>query len=367
MLKHLQDHIRAMRAFADQGDLPVWRQALEILAIWLVRGIGPGYYLIGRFSRPDISFAEKLNYFNGRQYQRRVFELNDPRYHKASQHKVIEAAVLRMFSLPAPDPLGFFQREVGQTLAGGALRNADQLRHYLERSDIDRFVAKPCEGYAGRGFKSAKWLGDGKLQLFNDETLITVEEFVEEHLVDPAGYLLQSYVVQHPEVAELNPSSVNTARIMVYRPQNGEPVCIGAVIRIGRENSVTDNVSAGGLTCPVDLESGEVQAGRGLDASQGVYEFHPNSGARIKGRILPFWQEAKALSCRALICFPNFRFVGLDVAFTKDGPILIELNVNPDYVDFAVQNVPSRRVLSDSSAPVAVLQGRPVGASALSS
>ena len=54
------------------------------------------------------------------------------------------------------------------------------------------------------------------------------------------SFIIQSKLEQHPDLAKLNPTSVNTIRVMSYRKEN-EVIILYAVIRIGRLGKVVDN------------------------------------------------------------------------------------------------------------------------------
>jgi len=56
---------------------------------------------------------------------------------------------------------------------------------------------------------------------------------------------------------------------------------------------------------------------------------HPDTGAPIEGRVLPFWPETVALACRAHAAFLPRVIVGWDIAITSGGPVLIEGNGAP--------------------------------------
>jgi len=135
--------------------------------------------------------------------------------------------------------------------------------------------------------------------------------------------------------------------MFVFAPKDKKPLCIGAYLRIGRAGASVDNGSSGGFYANVNLETGEVGSGCFSKPSVELYDAHPDSGVKIKGQFLPFWDEAKELSIKALACFFETRFVGLDIAFGPDGPVVIELNVEPDYVGFAILGLPSKKALSD--------------------
>jgi glutathione synthase/RimK-type ligase-like ATP-grasp enzyme len=67
-----------------------------------------------------------------------------------------------------------------------------------------------------------------------------------------------------------------------------------------------------------------------MDARVGWHSVHPDTGEQIKGRVLPFWEEAKRLAAEAHRAFADRVVVGWDIAILEDGPILIEGNGNPD-------------------------------------
>jgi len=313
----------------------------------VTRGLGPGYYLMGEFGDPHMRLEDKLQFYDGKAYRKRVYELNSPRYAKLSQHKMVEASILRFFALPTPEAYGYFHPERGRTTTGDPLRTPRDLAPLLESQRISKFVLKPSEGMEGRDFVAAERTSDGRIRRIDAEDSESVEAFVEAQLVRPGGYLMQAYVIQHPELAEVNPSSLNTVRMMTFQPKGEEPRCLGGFLRMGRAGSLVDNTSRGGLFSVVDLETGTLGPARWPVPSSQLLENHPDSHARIAGRTLPFWSETRALCRAALQAFPHIRFAGLDIGFSAEGPLVIELNVEPGYRGFALIQQPTARALSD--------------------
>jgi hypothetical protein len=68
----------------------------------------------------------------------------------------------------------------------------------------------------------------------------------------------------------------------------------------------------------------------GLRPDTGWCVRHPDTGAVIEGRVLPFWQDTVDLGCRAHAVFAPRVVVGWDIAITQRGPVLIEGNGSPD-------------------------------------
>ena len=75
---------------------------------------------------------------------------------------------------------------------------------------------------------------------------------IRELLKKYAGtdYIVQRAVKQHPGLAAMNASSVNTIRMitLVFR---GKPVLLSAILRIGNPGSDVDNIGAGGYQCRI--------------------------------------------------------------------------------------------------------------------
>lgn len=140
--------------------------------------------------------------------------------------------------------------------------------------------------------------------------------------------LVEEYVIQHPDLMKLSPSGLNTVRIFTQLNDNGEVDFLGARLRIS-VNSYVDNMAAGNLAAPINLETGVVE-GPGVysDITKKDEEYHPVTRIKIIGFQVPFWKETMDLAKRAALHLPENRSVGWDIGITKEGPELIEGNHN---------------------------------------
>ena len=50
------------------------------------------------------------------------------------------------------------------------------------------------------------------------------------------------------------------------------------------------------------------------------------------------------LAEQSLMCFQGLKFAGVDVAVGPDGPVIVELNVNPDREGAAFTDIPTKKV-----------------------
>ena len=182
--------------------------------------------------------------------------------------------------------------------------------------DKEQAIYKPLEGSSGQGivkYQQADW---EHLPLFM------------EQLNEAGPGILEEVVIQHPEMAKMCPTSVNTVRIATLLGDKQEGI-VYAFLRIGN-GRVMDNVDCGGMAARVDLASGRLLT-VGADKQGNTFEKHPMTGTPIIGFQVPYFEEAKEMCLKAMRVVPQVRFVAWDVAITADGPRFIEGNSFPSH------------------------------------
>ena len=182
---------------------------------------------------------------------------------------------------------------------------------------LSQIVLKPRKGSCGTGIRL--------LRATDFSSIREMYHFVQ----DSGAELAEEAVVQHPVMAKLFSGSVNTIRVGTLRA--GDTVhLLYAFLRMGNSGEPVDNLNAGGLFAPVDIQTGIVTH-PGCDKAHGVYCAHPKSGCPIPGFQIPCWKEIRSLCTLAALRSEGMRYVGWDVAVTEDGPLLIEGNNLPGF------------------------------------
>src|SRR5690606_17930980 len=82
------------------------RQMIEMAGLLALRGIGPGFYQLAGFWRRDVPWRHMVRYMNPKEYAAAVDRLNKPAYHKLSQNKVVEKAIMRLYGIATTELLG---------------------------------------------------------------------------------------------------------------------------------------------------------------------------------------------------------------------------------------------------------------------
>ena len=180
-----------------------------------------------------------------------------------------------------------------------------------------QLIWKPLEGSSGQGIKKytpEDWK-DGP------------EAFLAKMNADGKG-ILEEMVIQHPKMASLCPTSVNTCRIATLLGDKRQGI-VYAFLRIGN-GKVMDNVDCGGMAARIDLDTGRLLT-VGADKQGNTFIKHPITNTSIIGFTIPYWEEAKAMCLKAAEKVPEMRFIAWDVAITENGPTFIEGNSFPSH------------------------------------
>ncbi len=183
-------------------------------------------------------------------------------------------------------------------------------------SDKEAVFIKPIEGSSGVGVRKA-----------NRNEWADTAQFMAD-ILQAGDSIIEEAVIQHPKMASLCPSSVNTVRIATLLGTKQEGI-VYAFLRIGN-GKVMDNVDCGGMAARVDLDSGTLLTVAADKAGQ-VFSTHPMTGTDIVGFQLPFFEEAKQMCLDAMRVVPQVRYVAWDVALTEKGPRFIEGNSFPSH------------------------------------
>ncbi len=322
---------------AKEGHLSTLRQICEITYLQATQGIGYWHYHSARMWHKDSQWRDKLNMLGSRQFVKRIFQLNQWKYHGVSQYKPFEKAYFKLFNIPTARHLGTFNQDWGVTEDGKPLKSMLDLKELLQKHIGQKVCFKMVVGHGGQGFKAFEIMENGTELMAHH--LSTQQDYSLPELVNllqdenSAGWVIEDYIQQHPGMAEFNPTSLNTIRMFVYENNQGECVPLGSYLRIGAEGSLIDNLEGGGFGVEVDHRTGELIK----DCIFCISDDHPllfpdKDTATIKGNRIPFWKEAEEMGLKALRCYPNTRFLGLDISITEEGPVMIEMNILPSYL-----------------------------------
>ncbi len=217
--------------------------------------------------------------------------------------------------------------------------------HFISKHNV--FFAKPNDGQCGKGIQKVdinnceKYYKDNGINYDNYSKVVksyAIENEVNDldkkclfkSFMDNKILLLEEPIIQHDKMNKLNPSCVNTIRIVTIMNKKGEVSILAAYIRIGNGINVVDNFNSGGMTAKVSIENGKILEDA-INKEGITFKAHPTTCTKICGFKIPFFDEAKKMVIEAAKLSENVRYVGWDVAITNNGPTLVEGNQYPGH------------------------------------
>jgi hypothetical protein len=302
---------------------------------------GPGNYHKYRLWQACIPWREKRGYWHDQKYYAFLDRVNPYSYRIMARNKVVAKALLRFYGIPDAEYVAYLSRHGCVPAGGSSIEDLESLERLLEvNTTLTRLCFKPVEGSGGAGFCAADIIRGRRLCLSNlrDGELLSVPEYVDKCLggCNKSDYIVETYLEQHPSLAMFNPTSLNTLRVWVGRSAGGSVEIVGMFLRVGRAGSLVDNSMAGGFGVEVDSTSFRTQRAITQDGVGRVFSLHPDSGFDMSDRQLPF-KESVCILCKQIMgILPATRFVGLDIAFTPQRPVVIEFNLAPTAIGACV-------------------------------
>ena len=139
------------------------------------------------------------------------------------------------------------------------------------------------------------------------------------------NFIIQICVENPESLSRINPSSVNTFRIISYRSPSGS-LKIGPVsMRIGRKDSFLDNGHAGGVWVGIEPDGHLLDTAYSGYGSR--YTEHPDTKFVFRGGVIPEFKLVRQKAIELHNRIPQLGIINFDFSLDKAGiPVLIEMN-----------------------------------------
>jgi Sugar-transfer associated ATP-grasp len=184
--------------------------------------------------------------------------------------------------------------------------------------DLPQIWTKSLRLQGGAG--GAKWIRDGEAYRDSRGRRVGAAKLADEF--SKQDCLVQPFVENHPDIAQVTNGALASLRIVTGLNEHVEAEFIASTLNLPLGTYET-HVAA--ILCSIERETGRVRQAAFPNGRR--VECHPDTGLPCMGIMLPFWHESIELVRRAhAVAFPQFPFLGWDIALTKDGPILLETN-----------------------------------------
>lgn len=139
------------------------------------------------------------------------------------------------------------------------------------------------------------------------------------------NYVVQETIKQSKELSLLNPTSINTFRVMTYFC-DGEIFVCPVALRMGRAHADRDNIHYGGISIGVNSDGTLKETAFSEYGDR--FLTHPDTGITFKGYLIPEAGEMLRETAKKLHCnVPYLGILSWDLTIDENGHIsLIEVN-----------------------------------------
>lgn len=149
---------------------------------------------------------------------------------------------------------------------------------------------------------------------------------INDFVVNRKGeYLIEERLENHPALAKINSSSLNTIRAYTLIDKWGKIHILACYLRVGLEGTDVDNWGSGGVGYHINERLGVIDC-YGRDKKGNPYLNHPSSGELMIGFQIPNYLEMIDFVKSVASKQPLARFCGLDIAVLPKGFALVEIN-----------------------------------------
>lgn len=168
--------------------------------------------------------------------------------------------------------------------------------------------------------------GEGRLIKFFTPEMIHQRELETAFKNMGANFIVQAAVKQHSVLAQLNPTSLNTIRVVTFFFERNVYI-LSCILRVGAPNAKVDNVGAGGYACPVQMD-GQLN-NKAVNRKAEWVEMN-NTGIRFSDIRVPEFEKVIETVKFAHKRLAHFKLIGWDMSVDTQGdPVLIEYNTCP--------------------------------------
>ena len=328
-----------MNAFL-RAILAATGSSVRFLPEWLKLYTGPGRllfeeYLNMRLWDPEFYPRSELKSFIGNWGMVKLWRaVNFIQESRALTTHKLAAAVLDAHGLASPPVLGM--HAAGALSGDGRTSTVEELEDFLRHKLSYPAFGKPLQGLQSLGSISLDSVDaeTGLLSCADGREVPAAALAKEIHAAyTKSGYIFQPRLVPHDGVRAVCGDRIATVRVVTIAMEDG-PQVFRASWKIPAGANGADNFwRAGNILAAVDLETGKVTgAVSGVGLSMQTVEKHPDTGAALEGVKVPLWEEICKTALAAAAAFPDFGLLGFDIAATKDGPLVIEVNDTPDAI-----------------------------------
>ena len=259
-------------------------------------GIGYTDYLKGDYV--NLTKEQKKTYVTTKSYYKLLSYLNDKEYIATMSDKIVFNKI--------------FNKYLGREWIDLRATSLEDFKKFIKNKKT--IFAKPPTDFGGHGIE--------KIVIKEEKNIEDLYNRLKEKKLN----LIEEEIVQHEELNKLNPYAVNSFRIVTLVKDN-KAYLLANALRI----NIDDAIAIGCSDAYMRLDEKGNICSRVIDDVANIYEEHPIAKIKFSTVKIPYVKEAFDMALKAALEVPEIRYVGWDIAITKNGPVIMEGNEYPSY------------------------------------
>lgn len=276
-----------------------------------------------RAFKEDVQNAQKVLGMNRRNLDY-VYPSNPRKFFEFANNKLLTKKTLAEEEIRIPETY----------MTASYFYELNQIEERLR--SLSSFVIKPASGSGGNGIVVISDYHDNEwISVSNKHyTLEDIKKHIADIIFGVYSFglndtaIIEERIVQNSFISQLSPQGLADIRVISYKGSNVRSMLrIATIASDGRAN-----LHQGGVGVAIDLETGKTYS-----ASMGGEEIssHPDTGMMLLGVTIPHWDELMHLSEAVAKAIP-LGYLGIDIALSEEGPVVLEVNARPG---IEIQNV----------------------------
>ena len=294
----------------------------ESMFLWISKREIPFYYFKYLYRKNVVNYKDYISTKEASKIQHQD-TFHRPEHLTIISNKLSFSIFCEKNKLPVPELIShnldssfIFEGEIFKVVTQQDL--FDFFKHIFDKSNHQNIFVKPLSLYGGTGcFRINK----NNLQ----DDISKCSDFVINN-----SCIHEAVVTQHPEINKIHADCINTIRMETFIDKEGNTHLLSAFMRFGVGTSFVDNAHAGGFYVGINLENGTLNkiGHQYMEYGGATLTAHPDNNFVFGGFKIPHFKEAVALTLKGVDYIPD-RYIGWDIAISKDGPVIIEANEYP--------------------------------------
>jgi hypothetical protein len=320
--EHYKAEIEYFESYKDKKSASTMKREMKILQKYW--GCYPFQYIrYGMYKNSCTMSVEEMkdyipNYF--------AYYLFFPKsikcYGIVSEDKELSHRLFDSYGIAQPEMLFQYKHQLFYDHGKNSL-NDDDIDKLIANSQAVKLFLKPTMGLGGQGIM----VFNKKDRFVDKQGNELSADFVRQNLGKGEDYLLQEGLKQHDEINKIYANAVNTFRVKT-KVVDGKAEVLLAMLRMGQGGNQLDNASLKGLVCKVDVDTGNFD-NLGYTGLGKTMKAHPDSNFVFEGYTFPYWNVLKEFVLNATRKMETIGYIGWDIAYTVNGPVVIEMNSAP--------------------------------------